>query len=134
MATLHSILFVTTIVFFFSGVRIGALQLPLSSIHQQQPISSRRQFMNHVLPSSVVAASALVVLTPSSYAASNSDAATVAVAGQKAPTFTLPNSRGEGSTSLDQLVLSKKWTVLYFYPGAFTQGEQLFSLLACLLS
>jgi thioredoxin-dependent peroxiredoxin len=42
--------------------------------------------------------------------------------GVKAPDFELPNSRGEGNTTLDQLVDSKKWTVLYFYPGAFTQG------------
>lgn len=42
--------------------------------------------------------------------------------GVKAPDFELPNSRGEGSTTLNNLIMSKKWTVLYFYPGAFTQG------------
>jgi peroxiredoxin len=45
------------------------------------------------------------------------------VVGAKAPTFDLPNSRGTGNTSLAQLIASKnKWTVLYFYPGAFTPG------------
>lgn len=42
--------------------------------------------------------------------------------GVKAPSFELPNSRGEGTTTLGDLVKSGKWTVLYFYPGAFTSG------------
>lgn len=42
--------------------------------------------------------------------------------GAKAPTFELPNSRGDGMTSLAQLTKTGKWTVLYFYPGAFTSG------------
>jgi len=41
----------------------------------------------------------------------------------KAPDFLLPSSREDGSkTSLENLTSTKKWTVLYFYPGAFTQG------------
>jgi peroxiredoxin Q/BCP len=43
-------------------------------------------------------------------------------AGAKAPDFELPNSRGNGLTSLASLTKSDKWTVLYFYPGAFTSG------------
>jgi peroxiredoxin Q/BCP len=42
--------------------------------------------------------------------------------GTMAPDFNLPNSRGEGSTSLEALTSNGKWTVLYFYPGAFTSG------------
>ena len=42
--------------------------------------------------------------------------------GVKAPAFELPNSRGEGQTKLSDLTKSGKWTVLYFYPGAFTSG------------
>ena len=42
--------------------------------------------------------------------------------GAKAPEFELPNSRGSGLVTLDSLVKSSKWTVLYFYPGAFTSG------------
>ena len=43
--------------------------------------------------------------------------------GTKAPSFDLPNSRDQGyNKSLEQLTSSGKWTVLYFYPGAFTSG------------
>ncbi|CAB9500940.1 D-alanine--D-alanyl carrier protein ligase [Seminavis robusta] len=42
--------------------------------------------------------------------------------GMPAPSFELPNSQGEGTTSLQGLVESGRWTVLYFYPGAFTSG------------
>ena len=42
--------------------------------------------------------------------------------GAKAPDFDLPNSRGEGNISLKTLTDKGKWTVLYFYPGAFTSG------------
>lgn len=41
--------------------------------------------------------------------------------GVPAPDFSLINSRGEFIT-LDALTSSKKWTVLYFFPGAFTSG------------
>ena len=50
------------------------------------------------------------------------EAPTLPQTGAKAPPFELPNSRGEGTTSLQKLVQSGKWTILYFYPGAFTQG------------
>ncbi|GMI38430.1 hypothetical protein TrCOL_g1140 [Triparma columacea] len=40
----------------------------------------------------------------------------------KAPSFSLPNSSGEGKTDLEDLLKTGKWTVLYFYPGAFTSG------------
>jgi peroxiredoxin Q/BCP len=42
--------------------------------------------------------------------------------GVKAPSFDLPNSLGTGSTTLESLTKNGKWTVLYFYPGAFTSG------------
>lgn len=48
--------------------------------------------------------------------------AAVPATGAKAPDFDLPNSRGEGTTSLNSLAKTGKWTVLYFYPGAFTSG------------
>lgn len=43
-------------------------------------------------------------------------------AGTKAPSFELPNSRGDGRVTLEKLTKNKKWTVLYFYPGAFSTG------------
>jgi thioredoxin-dependent peroxiredoxin len=42
--------------------------------------------------------------------------------GTMAPAFTLPSSLGTGETSLKQLVATGKWTVLYFFPAAFTSG------------
>lgn len=50
------------------------------------------------------------------------DSASLPIAGAKAPEFELPNSRGNGMTSLGALTQAGKWTVLYFYPGAFTSG------------
>jgi len=41
--------------------------------------------------------------------------------GTKAPDFSLPDSKG-GQTGLSDLIKTGKWTVLYFYPGAFTNG------------
>lgn len=70
---------------------------------------SRRSFVSTVAVSPVVAAAA-------------AEAAELPQTGAKAPAFDLPNSRGNGTTSLSQLVDTGKWTVLYFYPGAFTQG------------
>lgn len=41
--------------------------------------------------------------------------------GVKAPSFELANSKG-GMTSLESLLQDKKYTILYFYPGAFSKG------------
>jgi len=84
------------------------LLFTLASVQALVP-TSRRAFVNAVGSAAVagVAAPALAG-TP--------------VTGAKAPDFNLPNSRGEGSTSLATLTDNGKWTVLYFYPGAFTSG------------
>lgn len=50
------------------------------------------------------------------------DASSLPSTNKKAPDFTMANSRGEGATSLADLTKEGKWTVLYFYPGAFTSG------------
>jgi thioredoxin-dependent peroxiredoxin len=60
-------------------------------------------------------------ISVSKFAIPAATAATPAT-GAMAPSFELPNSRGEGSTSLAALIKTGKWTVLYFYPGAFSSG------------
>jgi peroxiredoxin Q/BCP len=71
---------------------------------------SRRAFVSTGFASTIAASAALPVV------------AVVPETGAKAPDFDLPNSRGEGTTSLNSLIKAGKWTVLYFYPGAFTSG------------
>jgi len=78
-----------------------------------QPVSSRRAFLSSVAVVTVASS-----LSPS--AAKASDAGVLL--GASAPDFSLPNSEGKGNTSLGDLTSSGKWTVLYFYPGAFTSG------------
>jgi len=80
---------------------------------QQQPQTSRRGFLEK---SVMATAGAATLLT------SAESALAIPAVGAKAPSFDLPNSRGDGSTSLNALTGSGKWTVLYFYPGAFTTG------------
>ncbi|KAL3937763.1 MAG: hypothetical protein SGBAC_007195 [Bacillariaceae sp.] len=76
---------------------------------------SRRGFVN-TAAAAVVSTGVVNTILP------NAAFADLPVEGRKAPSFELPNSRGNGVTSLNSLVNSKKWTVLYFYPGAFTSG------------
>lgn len=74
-------------------------------------VSSRRAFLG-----AGVGAAATAAIAPSPAFAD------LPSTGIRAPTFSLPNSRGEGNISLDTLTKTGKWTVLYFYPGAFTSG------------
>mmetsp|Transcript_19500 Transcript_19500/g.36868 ORF Transcript_19500/g.36868 Transcript_19500/m.36868 type:complete len:213 (-) Transcript_19500:58-696(-) len=93
----------------FSAVNCG---VTTALAPRQQVEISRRSFVGGV-----------VVAVPFLAAnAAQAEAPIIPQAGSKAPPFELPNSRGEGTTSLQKLVKSGKWTVLYFYPGAFTQG------------
>jgi peroxiredoxin Q/BCP len=75
--------------------------------------NDRRAFIQGV--GSAAVASTFVVNSPAV-------AAGLPPTGATAPDFDLPNSRGEGTTSLKDLLKQGKWTVLYFYPGAFTSG------------
>lgn len=77
---------------------------------------NRRGFVNTAAAVVVSTGLAKTLLPP------NAAFADLPAEGSRAPNFDLPNSRGNGMTSLDSLVGSKKWTVLYFYPGAFTAG------------
>lgn len=87
----------------------------------------RRSFVKNLATAGTVL-SVSTVLSPSTlpaFAAADLDAKSsfsMPETGKKAPSFVLPSSRGEGSTSLDELTKSGKWTVLYFYPGAFSTG------------
>jgi thioredoxin-dependent peroxiredoxin len=74
--------------------------------------SNRRAFMKNMGTAVLFAPTIL----------SQSASAALPETGTKAPQFDLPNSRGEGSTTLNALTQAGKWTVLYFYPGAFTSG------------
>lgn len=76
--------------------------------------SRRRTFLQTV--------GAAVSSSPLLFASSPSWAITTPSTGAQAPDFELPNSRRDGATSLKDLVRTGKWTVLYFYPGAFTTG------------
>lgn len=83
----------------------------VSSVCALQQPSTRRAF---VQAASAVGGASFLLPSPA--------VAALPATGAKAPAFELPNSRGEGITSLNSLISNKKWTVLYFYPGAFTSG------------
>jgi len=74
----------------------------------------RRAFIKRTLPAAV---SSVLIKAQTAEAAPS-----LPPIGVRAPDFDLPNSRGEGVTSLGALIKTGKWTVLYFYPGAFTSG------------
>jgi thioredoxin-dependent peroxiredoxin len=105
---------VRSILTLFAGLTLAsALSLPSTPTTTTKIVDGRRAFLQNA----VVAAATLAVGASPSLAAD-----TLASTGSKAPFFELPNSRGNGLTSLDNLVKTGKWTVLYFYPGAFTEG------------
>jgi thioredoxin-dependent peroxiredoxin len=86
--------------------------------------SSRRAFVNAAVKASLsgsVASAAVASFGSGGIAVAATDYV-APEAGSKAPSFDLPNSRGTGVTSLNKLIETGKWTVLYFYPGAFTTG------------
>jgi thioredoxin-dependent peroxiredoxin len=97
---------------FLSLLALTAGVRGLTSNHPQKHVS-RRGVFSKVLQGAVVAVVANVPTRP---------ALALPETGVTAPAFDLPNSRGEGTTSLQDLIKTGKWTVLYFYPGAFTSG------------
>jgi len=101
----------------------SALVLPYSPTktnnHNLQDVpSSRRQVFSNAVKAAGAVALTIGTVTSSPQLAS----AGLPETGIKAPNFELPNSRGEGATKLTDLTKTGKWTVLYFYPGAFTSG------------
>jgi len=96
----------------------SGLSLKNSNGAPDKSTSSRRSFVE----TGAIAAFGMAVLpSQEAYAASGNDSG-LPTRGAKAPEFELPNSRGNGLVTLDTLVKNSKWTVLYFYPGAFTSG------------
>ena len=69
----------------------------------------------------ISSSAATITATPKSAHAASKSQSTIPKLGEPAPPFTLMNTRGQIIT-LDTLASNKKWTVLYFYPGAFTSG------------
>jgi peroxiredoxin Q/BCP len=90
---------------------LAVLSLSLTNALAPSEQTGRRAFLSQA----AVGAAALTVGAQPSLA-------TLPQAGANAPSFELPNSRGNGLTSLNSLTKDGKWTVLYFYPGAFTSG------------
>ncbi len=101
--------------------------------------SSRRDFFQRSTSIFAIASttSCACFTTSSSSAIANaallsSSSSSVPSLNTPAPDFELPNSRNNNinddginattTTSLTSLLNTKKWTVLYFYPGAFTSG------------
>ncbi|VEU39129.1 unnamed protein product [Pseudo-nitzschia multistriata] len=86
--------------------------------HQSSSLAStRRSFVG-----GAAAAAAGLVTSGPSFASEPPSSTGLPSKGARAPSFELPNSRGTGLVTLDGLVKNSKWTVLYFYPGAFTSG------------
>ena len=84
-----------------------------AKLNQKQAVMSeigRKTFIGSLL-------SAAIILPKPSPA----EAANLPPTGASAPYFELPSSIGE-TKSLETLTKTGKWTVLYFYPGAFTSG------------
>lgn len=80
--------------------------------------ASRRTFLSRA----VTTAAGVGVMAGGLVGGPSTAAAALPTTGIKAPSFQLPSSRGAISTGLDDLTAGGKWTVLYFYPGAFTSG------------
>ena len=128
---------VAVVAMMMMGPQVAALSLnnsnnktPKSSMSSSRPsgetsvvVTDRRAF---VVRSAGAVAAAVAAGTfgagsmPSPAVAEDSS---LPMSGRKAPDFELPNSRGTGQiTTLDSLTKTGKWTVLYFYPGAFSSG------------
>jgi len=111
-----------------NNIKRGTTSLPLQqhiSITNNDKVvpdkMGRRAFFHR---GGTIISSAIMITstTPQpAHAASKKSQSTIPKLGEPAPPFTLMNTRGQIIT-LDILAANKKWTVLYFYPGAFTSG------------
>ena len=112
---MHQRITIAALVLAVSASLSSGLSLPKNNNAVE---SSRRSFVE----SGAVAAALGVASLATPNAALAAETTGLPVQGAKAPEFELPNSRGSGLVTLDGLVKNSKWTVLYFYPGAFTSG------------
>jgi peroxiredoxin Q/BCP len=94
-----------------------------SPTKNEKGVLGRKAFFQSVATASstIVTASTLLTPVPPAYAMGGGGGSNLPQTGVEAPSFTLPTSRG-GTKSLEDLTSTGKWTVLYFYPGAFTSG------------
>ena len=121
----------TNSVYVYNNIKRRSTSLPLQqhiSITNNDKVvldkMGRRAFFHRggTIISSATAATMITSTTPQpAHAASKKSQSTIPKLGEPAPPFTLMNTRGQIIT-LDILAANKKWTVLYFYPGAFTSG------------
>ena len=93
------------------------------------PASSSRRYFLHRSGSGAAAAviaSTLLLnisgITAAHAALLSSSSSSIPPLNTRAPDFELLNSRNGQPITLSSLLKSNKWTVLYFYPGAFTSG------------
>ncbi|KAL7432968.1 hypothetical protein ACHAXM_003340 [Skeletonema potamos] len=91
--------------------------------------SSRRDFFQRSSAIAIAFASTIINIGSSTSVANaallSSSSSALPPLNTPAPNFELPNSLNNAqrpTTSLTSLLDTKKWTVLYFYPGAFTSG------------
>ncbi len=99
----------------FAILSLG-LGLNVCGFSPQNPLSmDRSAFLKKV----TVAVGGLVIPQRATAIAPSKD---IPQLGTLAPDFNLPKTRSNTNTSMDELSKSGKWTVLYFYPGAFTSG------------
>jgi len=84
-----------------------------------QMTGGRRAFFQYGISSSIAAMT--ISSSPQKANAASSKKQPIPTLGSSAPPFSLINTKGQ-TTTLDTLTADKKWTILYFYPGAFTSG------------
>ena len=77
----------------------------------------RRAFFRRGTVAAIASSAAATTVAQPALAASSS----LPTLGTPAPDFSLISSRGR-TVTLDALAADGRWTVLYFYPGAFTSG------------
>mmetsp|Transcript_26623 Transcript_26623/g.50474 ORF Transcript_26623/g.50474 Transcript_26623/m.50474 type:complete len:288 (-) Transcript_26623:28-891(-) len=90
--------------------------------HHNNPMG-RRTFFQRSTATTTAAAAAIITTTAATQSPQPASAASQALPplNSPAPPFSLMNTNGKIIT-LDTLTSTTKWTILYFYPGAFTSG------------